>query len=241
MKGCGVMQGNVTIATSVDTLDIKYGSVESCEREAARTSVKYIFTDICDLQKSYIRLGFHLYEFRSNEYYKDFGYLTFEDFCENNIGLDKGSISRCINVYFRFAKKNDSLVPGMFIDDRYACYSYSQLCEMLPLNDNDLKVIKPDMTVKQIREYKKSKKGTCYKKVIGQSCDVATDKKVFELEKFKVLKGAVARNYVKKCMPVGSCPVLLFDLDGKPVECRFDILANDRNGIVLRWSKVGVE
>lgn len=235
------MQGNVSVVTSEDSLDIKYGNGNICERELARTSVKYIYTDICDLQKSYIRLGFHLYEFKRNGYYNDFGYLTFEDFCDNNIGLDKGSLSRCMNVYLRFAKRDKSIVPTMFLDERFSDYSYSQLCEMLPLRDDELKNIKPDMTVRQIREYKKNRKGTCFKVCADQDCDVATDSMEFDPERFAGLKGVVARNYVKKCVPVGRCPVFLFDADGKPLEGRFDILSNSRDGIVLRQMKEGVE
>ena len=35
-------------------------------------------------------------------------------------------------------------------------FGYSQLCELLPLSDEQRKSVKPDWTVKQIREYKKS-------------------------------------------------------------------------------------
>jgi len=235
------MQNNVTVSTAEASLDIKYGMYGlNEERELARTSVKYIYADLCDLQRHYIRLGFHLHEFCRCGYYKDFGYLTFEEFCAHNIGLDKGSISRCMNVYLRFAKKEEGkFIPGMFIDDRYADYSYSQLCEMLPLREDELKDIKPDMTVKQIREYKKGRKGNALKTVIGQGCDVATDREKFDPGRFKGLKGIVARNYVKKCAPVGSCPVFLFDADGKQSECKFDILFNGREGIVLRQPKEG--
>ena len=239
------MQGKVSITSSEDSLNIIRGNeiyIPIAEREFARASVKYIFTDLCDMQKSYIRLGFHLYEFKTNGYYEDFGYLTFESFCDNNIGMDKGSVSRCINVYLHFAKKeNGKYIPGMYIDDKYADYSYSQLCEMLPLSEDDLKHIRPDMTVKQIREYKKIKNGTFFKVPAGKNCDVATDGTRFDIDRFNGCKGIVARNYVKKCVPVGSCPVFLFDADGKPLESSFDILSNDRNGIVLRRLGEGVK
>lgn len=238
------MQGNVSITSSDDSLNIIRGNEIAhftAERELARTSVRYIYTDLCDLQRSYIRLGFHLYEFKVNGYHEDFGYLTFENFCDKNIGMDKGAVSRCINVYLRFAKrhKEGSFVPSMFIDDKYADFSYSQLCEMLPLSEADLKHIRPDMTVKQIREYKKIKDGTFFKVPDKKSCDVATDETRFDMDRFNRCKGIVARNYVKKCVPVGSCPVFLFDTDGKLVDGGFDILFSGREGIVLRKSGEG--
>ena len=35
-------------------------------------------------------------------------------------------------------------------------FGYSQLCELLPLSDEERKPVKPDWTIKKIREYKKS-------------------------------------------------------------------------------------
>lgn len=36
------------------------------------------------------------------------------------------------------------------MSDKYQGYSYSQLCEMLPLDDKQRSQVKPDMTIKQI-------------------------------------------------------------------------------------------
>ena len=43
----------------------------------------------------------------------------------------------------------------MFVDDSYSKYSYSQLCEMLPMDEKQIKQIKPEMTIAAIREKKK--------------------------------------------------------------------------------------
>lgn len=126
--------------------------------ENARSSLGYILEDFSDIKKRYISLGFHLNEFKNCQYYKEFGFFSFEDFCNDLLPLDKGAISRCINVWKEFcAKDNKSgyISRKMWIDDKYQEFSYSQLSEMLPLNDKRRKMVKPDMTVKQIRELKK--------------------------------------------------------------------------------------
>ncbi len=61
----------------------------------------------------------------------------------------------------------------MWIDDRYEKYSYSQLVEMLPLKEQERRRVTSDMTVSQIRNYKKvvKKEQTSKKKKV--CCDVA--------------------------------------------------------------------
>lgn len=140
---------------------IKYkpGYTGAVASEDALHSFKYLKQDSADLKKRYIALGFHLNEFCNNEYYKDFGYDNLNDFCYDNLGLDKSAISRCMSVWFRFAKRNDSSgTATMFIDDKYSDYNYTQLTEMLPLSDAQLKNITPSMTCQQIRDYKKNLK-----------------------------------------------------------------------------------
>ena len=67
------------------------------ERELARASVKYILTDMSDIRRSFIRLGFHLYEFERMHYYEDFGYTSIVEFAEKNLGLSKTQVS--IKIY----------------------------------------------------------------------------------------------------------------------------------------------
>lgn len=154
------MQNNITVATNEKDLNVTYGMINfHPEREQARTSLKYILTDVNDIRKSYIRLGFHLHEFDRLKYYEDFGYATLAEFCEVNLGLDKSAVSRCISVFWEFAKINDNITQSrsMFLDEKYENFSYSQLCEMVSMTADQRKLVKPEMTIKQIRELKKKK------------------------------------------------------------------------------------
>lgn len=188
------MQNNVNIGTKENDLQIKYGMINyGPERELARASVKYLLTDANDIRQSYIRFGFHLREFERMSYYKDFGYSSLSEFCDANLGLDKSAVSRCISVFEEFAAKDEHNVYKMWLDEKYSSFSYSQLCEMVSMKEEQRKLVKPEMTIKQIRELKK--------KNVSQKNDdvsqVATSQPTF-LDNIKKYSGAVLRNYIKK-------------------------------------------
>lgn len=133
-----------------------YGMLNLREtRELAKGSYEYIIKDIKDIKNNYMRFGFHLWECRDMKYYEDFGYDNFYDFIDTNFHMDKSAVSRCINVFLRFAQRTEYGLPQMFVEDSYSKYSYSQLCEMLPMNEEQIKQIKPEMTIAIIREKKK--------------------------------------------------------------------------------------
>lgn len=140
-------------------LSIVYGLYDlQEEREQARWSFGYIMQDFDDIKKRYISLGFHLDEFKRNQYYKDFGYITFQEFCEKNIPLDKGAISRCLSVFEKFAAADKSGITvsrKMWIDDKYKDFSYTQLTEMVSMPTPIRELINSDMSVSKIREVKK--------------------------------------------------------------------------------------
>lgn len=149
----------ISSITKENEIDVIYGMVNLREeRELARASVKYILTDMSDIRRSFIRLGFHLYEFERMRYYEDFGYTSIAEFAEKNLGLSKTQVSVYKNIYLEFGFYDEhSSVPKMWLDDKYKQYSYSQLREMLPMSEEKRKQVKPDMTIEQIREIKKPK------------------------------------------------------------------------------------
>jgi len=240
-----IMKSDVSISTNEKDLDIKYGMIDfGPEREAARTSVKYILSDLNDIRRFYIHLGFHLSEFETYEYYKDFGYASLQEFCDANIGLDKSAVSRCIGVFRAFnASLDNRYVNGtiskgsaMELGTCWKKFSYSQLCEMLSLDDKTRELVKPEMTIKQIRELKKNKRNVS--QVKDNVSQVATSQQDF-LKKVQGYSGIVLQNYIKG-IPVEDCEdvkhITLYDSQGKEIfkynTC--DILFQDDNHIFLR-------
>lgn len=213
----------VTICTKESDLNVKYGLFDLREeREMARASLKYIYADMTGIKRSYFKLGFHLHEFRQCKYYEDFGFATFEEFCEANFELDKGAVSRCINVFLMASAYNDKqYIMGnetrgcaMQISDNFKDYSYSQLCEMLPMTDKQRNQVKPNMTVKQIRELKNKP-------------DIPEDKIVGFVEYFRNEVTKFTRDRILKCFEVhGKCYSShyggKYNYDFKPGKVRFD-------------------
>lgn len=259
-----------------DDLNIVYGPCKDYIKdeisELTLASVKYMFSDLTDIRKFYLRLGFHLVEFYNMCGYMDFGFNTLYDFCEANLGLDKGAVSRCMNVYWEFNAKNDvkrignyeSHGSAMDLSERWKDYSYTQLCEMLPLTEDQRKKVTPDMTIKQIREYKKSLREKEHKEkefhknldflseIIKKSKDpVASTQpedlegdpvastQLFDFDEYESKKGIVRYNYVKKCNSIEGHhfkQLYIFDDRGKEIvfDEQCDILLEDDNEIVLR-------
>ena len=90
-------------------------------------------------------------------------------YCFDAFGLDKTRVSRLMNIVDEFG---DGL---RCFKKEWEPYSYSQLCELLPLSTEDRKPVKPDWTIKKIREYKKSlsesRKALFYHFPIGHSSE----------------------------------------------------------------------
>lgn len=222
------MQNGVTITTNDSELSIVYGMMNlRKERELARASVRYILTDLNDIRRQYIRLGFHLYECSVQKYYEDFGFSTMEEFCAVNFSLDKSTVSRCIDVCLEFSsrvqwanglKEHGSMLE---IDERWNMYSYSQLVEMLPLTDEQRCQINPEMSIRQIREYKKSLK----KKKDSKSVATSQPEVVYSDIYCKGISGAVRNQYYKKCKAVAK-KIDIVDSEGKPVSGMYDIYAD---------------
>lgn len=236
-----------TVDITVKERDLKvvFGEFAKTEspRDGAYQSLKYLYMDVMDIRKYYIRLGFHLDEFERFSYYMDFGFLSLADFCAVNLGMDKSAVSRCIGVYRSFngslekTYKNGLVSSGcaMELADCWKDYSYSQLCEMVSMNEEQREKVKPEMTVKQIRELKKENVSRSKENV----SHVATSQQnAFSMSKFCEYKGAVLSNWIKRLDYDDVKHLSLYDQNGKEIHrlLTCDILCIDQNHIVLRVS-----
>lgn len=140
--------------------DIVLGTGDTGNQEQMKnwsSNIHWVREDIRNIKASFIKLGFHLYEIKRCNAYCIYGYDDFYEFCDNNFHLSSSTVRRHIQIYERFGEYRDGSIK-MNIAKEYEGYTYSQLCEMLSLSDGDAKKIKPEMTVKEIREYKLSLK-----------------------------------------------------------------------------------
>lgn len=152
--------------------------------ELAVASFNYVKQDIADVKKRYMSLGFHLHEMEMRRYHEELGYDNFYECIEKNFHMDKSAVSRVISVWNEFCSKDDADSRKMWIDDRYEKYSYSQLVEMLPLKEQERRRVTSDMTVSQIRNYKKSlKEQTSKKKKSVATSQPTPEKKVLPYER----------------------------------------------------------
>lgn len=243
------MQADVSVCTRESDIKVVRGTYPvphlAMSEELVWASVKYLYTDINNVREHYFRLGFHLWEFDNCKYYYFFGYSCLADFARVNLGMDVSAVSRCISVFEKFCQRTDSWRPTMFIQKKYADFSYSQLVEMVSIKDNDLiRSIKPDMTVKEIRDIKKRKKSCSLGDDVSRENDdvsqIATSQKRPEgaicVTDLCDLRGAALYAKIKKAPDLDVKHISLYDFDGKPI-CKCltcDILLSDSNQIVLR-------
>lgn len=107
--------------------------------------------NLVSMKQSFIAVGYFLKHIRDNEMYKADGYASIWEFAQDNYGIGMSAASRWMKMNDKFSQNGNSPV----LDEQYRGFEKSQLQEMLYLDDKQLKEVKPDMTVKEIREVRK--------------------------------------------------------------------------------------
>ncbi|MBD5531078.1 MAG: hypothetical protein HDQ98_14540 [Lachnospiraceae bacterium] len=158
-------RGNIGLTTKEEDIipvlgDARHVSVGSIYYDEAVSHLRYLYQDVNDIKQRYVFLGFHLWEFDRGIMWNTLGFSNIFEFAEANLGLDKTTVSRCMAVAKKFSSNGSSANVSMHLDKRYKDFSYSQLCEMVSMDDKDRWKVKPEMTIRQIRELKKAIKET---------------------------------------------------------------------------------
>ncbi len=109
-----------------------------------------------NIAKEFVYIGFLLAECDYYETYKEWGYSSIHEYASNQLGFKKSSTYNFINVCKAFCNPTEALPFSYFMKDPYTNFNYSQLVEMLSMNEKQRSQVTPDMTVNQIREVKKN-------------------------------------------------------------------------------------
>lgn len=115
----------------------------------------YIFYEMKSLKNSFLKVAFLLSYIKGEKLYLHEGYDDFYKYVEDKFALKSTSCKNLISIYNRFCDPVDykqSSNFSVFLKEGYKNYSYSQLTELLSLDD--ISKITPDMTVREIRENK---------------------------------------------------------------------------------------
>lgn len=132
-------------------LYLEYGQINCIKRE--------LLSSACNA----CSVGFYLREiqmydlWKCTDIYENNKYnpkYTFFDWCKDELNLSRRSVSRFIDINIAFSSKTSSGNSSIYLDEKYKKYNASQLAEMLGLSPAALNKIKPDMTVKDIRDIK---------------------------------------------------------------------------------------
>lgn len=120
-------------------------------------SLEIIKDESYKIQKSFVKIGWYLKHIRDHELYSEGGYANIWECAADQLGYSQSTASRFINICEKFSKDHNS--PEL--DEKYAGFDKSQMIEMLPMEPELLDRVRPDMTVKQIRDLKIESKESC--------------------------------------------------------------------------------
>lgn len=112
-----------------------------------------------DLSKNFVGIGYELFTFRQDKAYKELGYKNFDEFVKCEFHLSRSAAYNFINVCVKFSVRDEKDQPTRVLGKEYSKYSSSQLIAMLSLDKDDLIMIDPDKTIKQIQQLTKKSKG----------------------------------------------------------------------------------
>lgn len=139
-----------------------YEMSDSRMEDIAR-STSFIRNDLHDIATSFCKLGFHLRELKYSGFRcYEHGYppgstvmeVKFYEYVQEVFGFSKTTCNNYIRVCELFS--SDETRYHMSLDCKYEKYGFSQLVEMASMSPSDWKKVKPEMTVRQIRELKQS-------------------------------------------------------------------------------------
>ena len=145
-----------------------------------RDHTEKIINSLQSISKEFLKVGYLLWEVNKYKWYELAGYESIIEYSNNELSLRKSQTYNFINVIERFGLVENGSKKYMKLKEGFEDYNFSQLCEMLPIDDDKIKLINPDMSCKTIRELKKTLEE-------NERIEIINDK--IENKEIQVLKG----------------------------------------------------
>lgn len=110
--------------------------------------------DLIGVQESFVRIGYTLRQIEEQKFYKRDGYNSIAEFAAKEYHLSASTVSRFIAINKKYSIDGNS----KYLRPEFADMGSSKLAEMLSLPDEDLELIRPEVTRGSIRELKQFNK-----------------------------------------------------------------------------------
>lgn len=130
---------------------IKITDANTTGNKKLDNAINKIYTEFNKGIKASHTIARTLEKIKNEELFLAVGSSSFSDFCESRFGISKSQASRLVQISEKFLNEK-------VIDENgkefytYEEYTTSKLVEMLKATPEQLDIISPDMTVKEIRE-----------------------------------------------------------------------------------------
>lgn len=130
---------------------IKITDANTTGNKKLDNAINKIYTEFNKGIKASHTIARTLEKIKNEELFLAVGSSSFSDFCESRLGISKSQASRLVAISERFL--NVTVIdPDGKAEYLYEEYTTSKLVEMLKATSEQLGMITPDMTVKEIRE-----------------------------------------------------------------------------------------
>lgn len=116
------------------------------EYKALANDINSLDFAIRSLTSNFISIGFYLNKIKENSLFLSLGFKDIYDFSESKYKLSKTTTKNFIAIYNRFCDKNSNCLQSKFEN-----FSFSQLVELVSVDDNELVYYSPMQTVKEMR------------------------------------------------------------------------------------------
>lgn len=117
------------------------------------TATRIIKSDMTNMARTCVSIGFHLKAVRDRELFREAGYENLWEYAADQFGLSLSSASRYISINDQFSVGGNT--PQL--QEAYRNFSKSQLQEMITMSDEQKALVTEDMTVRDIRKIKNPK------------------------------------------------------------------------------------
>lgn len=125
----------------------------------AQAFVRYVHEDLLQIKQPHFDIAFRLHEAKRLNYPEELGYKDIYELAEMEFGFKRSSTAAYIAVCEEFMKSDKNFIDyQMQVNHLWTAFSFSQLVELLPMDYYDRRNITPNMTIKQIREWRRDHK-----------------------------------------------------------------------------------